>query len=116
MGRCLVRRLFVLVVMVCLLALVIAPAAWADFPWRGCPVGPQDEGGSTIGEWHLWTEVTFAEELEAAGFDPEDAAAVFAKENKNRDAYLCVMTQNLPNDASGSDTWFVSHDNNAREK
>lgn len=40
----------------------------------------------------------------------------FATEDKNRDEVLCDMKQILPNDASGSDTWFVSHDNDARPK
>jgi hypothetical protein len=115
-GGVLVRRLLVLVVMVFLMALVIAPAALADSPWAGCPVGPQDAGGSTIGEWQLWTEEDAVEALITAGFDPADAAPQWAKYDKNGDGYLCTMTQILPNDNSGSAIWYVSHDNNAKVK
>ena len=51
--------------------------------------------------------------MEAAGGGPNDAAAAFAKNNRNGDAYLCAMRQVLPNDASGFTTFFVFRDNNA---
>ncbi len=54
--------------------------------------------------------------LDAAGFDPAEAELVYAAGDKNGDGQLCVTAQVLPNDAWGSDTWFVWHDNNAREE
>ena len=39
------------------------------------------------------------------------ATATFAFCDKNGDNYACVMTQSLPNDANGSDTWFLVEDN-----
>lgn len=96
--------------------LVMATAAFAASPYAGCSVGPGPAGGSTIEAWQLMNEQTLADAVEASGFDPAEAALIFAKEDKNNDGNLCVMVQVLPNDASGSDTWFVSHDNNAREK
>ncbi|HSL26010.1 MAG TPA: hypothetical protein VLA54_06965 [Acidimicrobiia bacterium] len=109
------RRVSAVLALVSLAMILMATGVSAESPYAGCPVGP-GEGGSTIGSWQLLDEATVADELEAAGFDPAEAALVFAKEDKNADGWLCVMTQLLPNEASGSDTWFVSHDNNAREK
>ena len=45
------------------------------------------------------------------GGDPAQADAEFARHNRNGDAFVCTMTQILPNDASGSAVWFVSRDN-----
>ncbi len=78
-----------------------------------CPVGPGQTGTSTIGEWEKMDEATLAAAIEEGGGDPTQAAGEFAKRDRNGDGYLCVMTQVLPNDASGFDTWFVSRDNNA---
>ena len=41
----------------------------------------------------------------------ERASATYAFCDKNGDNYACMMTQNLPNDANGSDTWFLIEDN-----
>jgi hypothetical protein len=75
-----------------------------------------NSGGSSIGDWRLLSEAEFAAELASGGFDPAEAAVIFATEDRNQDDLLCVMKQILPNDSSGSDTWYVSHDNNARSK
>ena len=79
---------------------------------ESCPVGAGQTGTATIGAWEAMDETTLAAAMQAAGGDPSQAAAEFAKYDRNGDDYLCVMTQVLPNDASGFDTWFVSRDNN----
>ena len=80
-----------------------------------CPVGPGENGGSTIGAWEKMTQAALEGALAAAGYSGAEAIAaeIFAKENKNDDDYLCVMPQVLPNDASGETEFFVSRDNNA---
>ena len=49
--------------------------------------------------------------IAATGGDPAQADGEFAHSDRNGDRVLCTMTQVLPNDASGFDTWFVSRDN-----
>jgi hypothetical protein len=95
---------------------ISAAGASAASPFAGCPVGPTSAGGSTIGAWQLMDEATLGAALLAAGVDPANAAPILARDDKNGDGRICVMTQLLPNDASGSEVWFVSHDNDAREK
>jgi hypothetical protein len=110
------RRVVLGLVVGALVSTIFAGAAMAASPYRGCSVGPVGAGSSTIGSWDLMDEEALAAATAASGFDPGIVADIFAKEDRNGDGFLCVMTQILPNDASGSDTWFVSHDNNAREK
>ena len=110
------RRLTSMLALVALMTTLFAGAALGAPPHGGCPVGPVNAGNSTIGAWERMDEESFADAIEDSGFDPALAEAVFETEDRNRDGFLCVMIQTLPNDASGSDTWFVSHDNNAREK
>ncbi len=110
------RRLTFVLALASMGVMVFAGSATAASPHAGCSVGPVDAGNSTIGSWVLMDEEDLAAGLDAAGFNPDEAAEIFAKEDKNGDGLLCVMTQVLPNDSSGSDTWFVSHDNTAREK
>ena len=109
-------RLSAILALVVLVVLVMATGALAASPYAGCSVGPSGVGGTTIGGWEFMDEAALADAIEASGFDPAEASLIFAKQEKNDDGTLCVMVQVLPNDASGSDTWFVSHDNNAREK
>lgn len=109
-------RVYAILVVVALIVVMTATGAIAASPYAGCSVGPSGSGGSTISGWELMDEATLADAIEASGFDPAEASLIFAKEDKNDDGLLCVMVQVLPNDASGSDTWFVPHDNNAREK
>ncbi len=54
--------------------------------------------------------------IAATGGDPAQADGEFARFDRNDDGLLCTMTQVLPNDASGNDTWFVSRDNNSAAK
>jgi hypothetical protein len=110
------RRLIAILVVVGLMMVVLATGALAASPNAGCPVGPSGTGGSNNEAWVLWDEATLADAAEAAGHDPAEASLEFGQFNKNNDDLLCVMVQVLPNDASGADTWFVTHDNNAREK
>ena len=49
--------------------------------------------------------------IAGTGGDPAQADAEFAHSDRNGDGVLRTMTQVLPNDASGFDTWFVSPDN-----
>jgi hypothetical protein len=44
----------------------------------------------------------------AAGYpDPAAFGTVFDATNNNEDAYICVLVQRLPNDASGFTMFFV---------
>lgn len=111
------RRGILSVVLGLLFTAAFAPGALAAPPNRACGVGPDGAGNSTIGEWQLWDEATLAAGLaDHFGLPAQVAADVFDAEDKNNDGLLCVLVQVLPNDASGSDTWFVSHDNNAKKK
>ena len=89
----------------------LAVGASAAPPHDGCPVGPGENGQTGINAWLLMDESALDAAMEAAGGGPEAAAAEFAKNNRNGDAYLCVQRQVLPNDASGFTTFFVSRDN-----
>ena len=89
----------------------LAVGAGAAPPHVGCPVGPGENGQTGNSAWLLMDEPALDAAIEAAGGPPDDAAAVFAKYNRNGDAYLCVQRQVLPNDASGFTTFFVSRDN-----
>ena len=108
------RRSTAIIAAASLALVALASTASASSPWDGCPVGPVGAGGSSIAGWEFIDEADLADAVEAAGFDPAEVSLVFAKEDRNEDGTLCVMVQTLPNDASGSDTWFVTKDNNAR--
>ena len=97
------------------LMLGTATAALAAPPHVGCPVGPS-RGGSTIGPWEPMTIEMLESAIAATGGDPAQAEGEFALHNRNGDEIICTITQILPNDASGSDTWFVSRDNTAAAK
>ena len=98
------------------LTLSTATAALAGPPHDGCPARPSGVGGSTIGAWELTTLAELRAAIAATGGDPAQADGEFARSDRNDDGLLCTMTQVLPNDASGNDTWFVSRDNNAAAK
>jgi hypothetical protein len=40
-------------------------------------------------------------------------ALACGRHDRNADGIICVITQVLPNDASGNDIWFVAPDNNS---
>ena len=106
------RRLTAVVVLVGLAMTMLATGALAASPFRGCPVGPGFNGGSTIGPWQLIDQPTLADALEDSGLDPAGAEVLLANSDKNGDGLICVMIQTLPNSASGGDTFFVNRDNN----
>jgi hypothetical protein len=101
------RRVLLALVALLLATASLAGGALAKSPHTGCPVGAGHAGGSTIGGWELWT----FEQMAATFDDPAAAEAEFARHNRNNDAYVCVMEQVLPNDASGT-TWYLARDNN----
>ena len=102
-------------VLVGVLMVGTATAALAAPPHSGCPMGPS-RGGSTIGSWEPMTLGMLEKAIADTGGDPAQAAGEFALHDRNGDGVVCTMTQILPNDASGSDTWFVSRDNVAAAK
>jgi len=106
------RQATAILALATLVVVISSASALASPPHTGCPVGPSDTGTATIGPWEQWNEPTLAAAMAAAGGDPADAVGIFAKNDRNRDGLLCVMTQVLPNDASGSTTFFVPRDNN----
>ena len=91
----------------------LAAGASAAPPHAGCPVGPRESGQTINSAWMLMDEQALDAAIEAAGGGQDDAAATFAANNRNGDAYLCVLRQVLPNHASGFTTFFVSRDNTA---
>lgn len=112
------RRLFSLTVVVGLLSVMMAQIALAAPPEdviedeglvATCGKGSADSPHQS--EWEL-LDVERLTEL-YGGTEGARAAAerTFAKCDHNRDDLACTKTQNLPNDSSGSDTWFLSEDN-----
>lgn len=102
------RRVLLALVSGLLATAVMASAATAATqPNADCPLGARGAGGSTISGWELWTLADVAETID----DPAAAAATFDQYNRNNDDYICVLTQVLPNDASGSDIWYFGRDN-----
>ena len=91
----------------------LAASAGAAPKHTGCPTGPGQSGNTGNSAWQLMDEPTLDAAIEGSGGGPDDAAANFAKNNKNGDAYLCVMPQVLPNDASGASEFYVIRDNTA---
>ena len=116
-GEVKMKRLWLLLLTMGLLSVASVPTALAAPPHSGCGQGPGEGTGSANGAWELWDEEIYdAALLEFSdGEDPGFTAAdVFAEDDRNRDGHLCVMIQMLPNDASGSDVYFLAHDNTAR--
>ena len=71
-----------------------------------------------MSSWQLMSLEEYAQYLvEYANSNPTEeeafarATATYAFCDKNMDDYACVMTQHLPNDANGSDLWFLIEDN-----
>ena len=94
------------------LTLGTVTAVLAAPPHDGCPIG-SSRGGSTIGQWERMTKPMLEVAIAETGGDPAQAEGEFALHDRNGDGVLCTITQVLPNDASGSETWFVSRDNTA---
>ncbi len=115
------RRIVVSMVIMALGVMGSAATAFGVPPYVACGVGPGGAGATAIGAWEIWAQGDYAWQLEMTGFADAAAAAaiaadVYAKEDRNGDGWLCVMKQRLPNDASGFDTWLVSHDNTAKSR
>jgi hypothetical protein len=70
-----------------------------------------------VEEWQLLSLEEYAqllvEALKAPSYEEalERAETTYDFCDINGDNYACVMTQNLPNDASGSSQWFLVEDN-----
>lgn len=98
--------------------LAIASPAHADnagAPAAGCQPGA---GNDLMGSWQLLSLEEYAQLLvEKSKRSPtyeealEQAKATYAFCDKNGDNYTCVMEQHLPNDANGSNLWFLIEDN-----
>lgn len=89
-------------------------AANGTAPTAGCQPGA---GNDLMGSWQLLSLEEYADllnkEYNAPNYESAlaRATATYAFCDKNGDNYACVMTQNLPNDANGSDTWLLVEDN-----
>ena len=97
-------------------ALAAAPAALAangQPPVTGCQPGANN---GIVNEWQLFSQSDFADYLvKVFDYDEEAAekraASTYAFCDHNNDGYACVMQQNLPNDASGSNIFWLAEDN-----
>jgi hypothetical protein len=94
----------------------LAVGASAAPPHNACAIGPGGSGNTGNSAWQLTDEPTLGAAIEAAGGGADDVAAIFVANDKNGDELLCVLTQTLPNDASGAETFFVFHDNTANAR
>ena len=97
-------------------ALAAAPAALAangQPPVTGCQPGANN---GIVNEWQLFSQSDFADYLVKV-FDYDEEAAKPRSEimfdfcDHNLDGFVCVMQQNLPNDASGRSTYWLAEDN-----
>lgn len=107
------RRRITTFALLCLTMAMTAGIASAAPPHSGCPAGPSGTGQSTIGAFDRWDLATWVANIEATGGDVASAPAAFESVDRNGDGIVCVMTQVLPNDASGNTTFFVPVDNSA---
>lgn len=96
-----------------IVTLLMAGVATAAPPNTGCPNGPpvQQGGPATVIAWRLM-DAALLQEL--SGASEEAIADEFATHDRNDDGLLCVLTEVLPNDASGAFEWFTPVDNVAR--
>ena len=98
---------------VALAAAPAAPAADGQPPVNECQPGADND---IVQGWQLFNHEGFVEYLVTV-FDYEPDAADIRSEimfdfcDHNLDQYVCVMQQNLPNDASGRSTYWLSEDN-----
>lgn len=100
-----------------ILLVAVSPVSAANgaAPTAGCQPGA---GNDLMGSWQLLSLEEYAlllveKSKSAPSYEEalQRATATYAFCDKNGDNYACVMTQNLPNDANGSDTWFLIEDN-----
>ena len=105
-----------LAIAVTMLLAVAQPAfaANGNAPEPGCQLGARNE---IVGEWQLFDQDEFVQYLMGEPFDytseraMERAEEVWAFCDHNNDGSVCVMEQNLPNDASGSSSFALVEDN-----
>ena len=106
-----------LIIALTILLVAVSPVSAANgtTPSTGCQPGA---GNDLMGSWQLLSLEEYAQLLvEKSKSNPsyeealKRATATYAFCDKNGDNYACVMTQHLPNDANGSDTWFLIEDN-----
>jgi len=110
------KRTLTTLALVATMLVVAAPAAFATG-------GPPLEEGTTcqqgadnlfVGAWEEWDKDRVIELL--LFLRPETdpiprATAIMDFNDHNSDGLLCVQVHNLPNDASGTDTWWSLQDN-----
>jgi len=98
---------------VALAAAPVANAANGQRPVNECQQGADND---IVQGWQLLNHEGFVEYLVNV-FDYEPDAADIRSEimfdfcDHNLDQYVCVMQQNLPNDASGRSTYWLAEDN-----
>lgn len=112
------RKISILAIVVSAIMLAVQPALAANgnAPEPGCQVGANN---IIVGEWQLFSRAEFADYLvEAFNYSPERAELqseiTYAFCDHNDDGYACVLEQNLPNDASGGDHWWMARDNGSK--
>lgn len=91
----------------------VALAAKAQPPLNGCQPGADND---IVNEWKLFNHELFVGYLVTVFGYPEEAAversiAMFNFCDHNGDGYVCIMQQNLPNDATGRSTYWLAEDN-----
>jgi len=103
------RRLLTLAVVIGLFTVMTVQVALASPPEvTACPTGPGDTNSEIITGWELITQEQLAERY---GGNEAAAQATFDFCDRDGDGLICTMTQHLPNDANGSDLWYLSEDN-----
>jgi hypothetical protein len=110
------RKITILAVSAAMLLAGALPALAANgtAPDTGCQVGANNQ---IVGEWQLLSEEEFAQlrydNFEYASYEEalKAAGVTYAFCDRNNDGLACVMTQTLPNDASGSIIWTLVEDN-----
>lgn len=89
-------------------------AANENQPVNGCQLGADNQ---IVQGWQMFNLVQFAQFLVEDFSYPsyeiayERANITFNFCDHNNDGFVCVMQQNLPNDASGRSTYWLAEDN-----
>ena len=113
-------KLYITIFAVAIAASMLLATAFPVQANGGAPVAdcPPGAGTDLMSSWELMSLEEYATYLfENSKSNPTKeeadarAAATYAFCDKNGDNYACVMTQYLPTDANGSDTWFLIEDN-----
>ena len=112
------RKLVSLTVLVGMLSVMMVPTALAvPGETTTCQQGADN---TRVGPWEEWDAADVEELLRDLAADRPDIteqmilarlAAIMGFNDHNGDGLLCVMVHYLPNDASGTDTWWSLQDN-----